>query len=54
MNGRAGKEKLSPIRMDKLKTAVFEQYPFEGYENEMAAWGDCVRAIDEAGRKIKD
>lgn len=54
MNGRAGKEKLSPTRMEKVKTAVFQQYPVEGFENEKAAWGDCVRAIDEAGRKLKD
>ena len=39
---------------DNLKAAVFQQYPIEGFENEKTAWGDCVRAIDEAGRKLKD
>ena len=53
VNGRAGKDKLSPKRMEELKAAVFNQYPAEG-ETEKAAWADCVRAIDEAGRKLKD
>ena len=37
-------------RMEELKAAV---YPADG-ETEKAAWTDCVRAIDEAGRKLKD
>ena len=53
VNGRAVKDKLSPKRMEELKAAVFNQYPAEG-ETEKAAWTDCVRAIDEAGRKRKD
>ena len=51
MNGRAGKENLSPNRMEELKAAVLNQYPAEG-ETEKTAWADCVRAIDAAGRKL--
>ena len=53
MNGKAGKEQLSPNMMDALKKAVFSQFPFEVWENEKHVWADCVRAIDKAGRKVK-
>ena len=53
VHGKLGKKQLSPNRMEELRKAVFEQYPLEGFEKEKNAWADCVRAIDEAGRKLK-
>ena len=52
VNGRQGKQKLSPNRTDELKAAVFRLYPLEPRENEATAWKDCVRAIDEGNRKL--
>ena len=53
VNGKAGKEQLSPNRMEQVRVIVFNHYPVEGWETEKDAWADCVRAIDEAGRKLK-
>ena len=52
MKGKVGKNQLSPTRMEEVKKAVFHHFPLEGWENEKDAWADCIRAIDEAGRKL--
>ena len=51
VKGKLGKQQLPPKRMEKVRKAVVEQYPVEGFENEKDTWADCVRAIDESGRK---
>ena len=41
VNGKAGKKKLDPERMDKLREAVFLLYPLEYKENMKEAWRVC-------------
>ena len=52
VKGRQGKKQLSPNRMDELEAAVFRLYPLEQKENADATWRDCIKAIDEASRKL--
>ena len=52
VNGKAGKKQLSPNRMEAVREAVFRVYPLDAREKEKDVWPDCIRAIDEAGRKL--
>ena len=51
VKGVLGKEQLSPNRIEKIKQTVFNHYPLE-YEEQGRAWANCIKAIDEAGRKL--
>ena len=52
VNGKSNKKQLSPKRMGKIFSAVFQMYPKTQKETEKEAWADCVKAIDVANRAL--
>ena len=47
--GRKGKEKLDPVRIEKIQAATFKLWPLEGKEKYKDAWKEYKKAIDEGG-----
>ena len=47
--GRKGKRKLDPVRIERIQAATFKPWPSEGKEKYEDAWKEChgKRAIDE-------
>ena len=52
VNGKSNKKQLSPKRMGKIFSAVFQMYPKTQKETEKEAWADCVKVIDVANRAL--
>ena len=53
VSGR-GKPKLDPKRISFIKAKCFEMFPCHVTENIAAEWGNCVTAIDERSRRLKN
>ena len=51
VNGQ-NKLKLDPIRINYVKTTVFQMYPLMAEEVSKRAWAECVISIDEANRQL--
>ena len=47
-----GKKQLDPAKIQKVEEAAFQQYPLETGEARKSAWANCIKAIDEAGRRL--
>ena len=52
VRGKNGKRKLSPRKIQKIYQAVFQMYPCSHKESEKGAWAECIKAIDEANRRL--
>ena len=52
VRGKGGKAQLNQAKIDVVKAKTFEMHPLELFENEKKAWGDCIKAIDEANRRL--
>ena len=51
--GKKNKAKLDEIVVKVVREAVFDFWPLEAGENEEQEWGNVVKAIDEANRRLK-
>ena len=45
--GRKGKRKLDPVRIERIQAATFKLWPLEGKEKYEDAWNECRTAIGE-------
>ena len=52
VRGKGGKAQLNPAKIDVVRIKAIEMWPLESYENEKKAWSDCIKAIDEANRRL--
>ena len=52
VNGQRGKKKLDPDIVSAIRVASLRMWPLKSTENEHIAWQQCVKAIDEYGRRI--
>ena len=48
-----GKNQLDKDILSAIKVASFRMWPLKSTENEVAAWRDCIKAIDEGGRRLR-
>ena len=48
-----GKNQFDKDILAAIKVASFRMWPLKSTENEVAAWRDCVKAIDEGGRRLR-
>ena len=53
VNGRGGKQQLDIEKISTIYNTVFQFYPLNNGEDKKTAWGKCIKAIDESGRRIK-
>ena len=53
VNGRQGKPPFDPLRMEKVKKAVFFYWVLELKECMDKEWKDCATTIDETNRGLK-
>ena len=53
VNGKRGKDTISPHIVNYVKQSSFYIYPLESNESMEQAWGFCVRSIDAADRQLK-
>ena len=51
VSGR-GKNQLDTDMISVIKVASFRMWPLKSNENKVTAWHDCVKAIDEGGRRL--
>ena len=51
--GRKGKRKLDPVRIERIQAATFKLWPLEGKEKYEDAWKDCKKGIDEGVTQLK-
>ena len=51
--GRKGKRKLDPVRIEKIQAATFKLWPLEGTKKFKDIWKECKKTIDEGGRQLK-
>ena len=47
------KNQLDKDMIAAIKVASFTMWPLKSSENEVKAWRDCVKAIDEGGRRLR-
>ena len=47
------KNQLDKDMIAAIKVASFTMWPLKSSENEVKAWRDCVKAIDEGGRCLR-
>lgn len=47
-----GKNQLDPLNIADIKKVAFQHYQLAGSETEKEAWTDCVKSIDQKGRRI--
>lgn len=52
VSGKCGKMQLDKQVMAAIRVATFKVWPCNAAENEAKSWADCVKAIDEAGRRL--
>ena len=52
VKGKHGKSQLDPARLTVIRQSALETYPVAGGENEEIAWRQCIKAIDEACRRL--
>ena len=45
--GRKGKTKLDPVRIERIQAGTFKPWPLEGKEKYEDAWKQCKKAINE-------
>ena len=50
--GKCGKRRLDPDVITAIKIATFNAYPCAAHEDKDACWKACIRAIDEANRRL--
>ena len=50
--GKCGKRKLEPDVMTTIKIATFNSYPCAPGEDKDVCWKACIKAIDEANRRL--
>ena len=48
-----GKNQLDKDMVSAIKVASFRMWLLKSTENEAAAWRECVKAIDEGGRRLR-
>ena len=53
VSGKSGKNQLDKDMVAAIKVASFRMWPLKSSESESAAWRDCVKAIDEGGRRLR-
>ena len=53
VSGRRGKKQLDNDVISAIKVASFRMWPLKSSENDKVAWRDCVKAIDEGGRRLR-
>ena len=53
VSGQRGKNPLDKDVISAIKVASFRMWPLKSSENDMVAWRDCVKAIDEGGRRLR-
>ena len=47
-----GKNQLDKDMVSAIKVASFRMWPLKSTENKAAAWRECVKAIDEGGKRL--
>ena len=52
VRGVMGKQQLNPEVMQYVKSMAFQSFPLKEKENKSSAWQGCIRAIDEACRRL--
>ena len=52
VRGVLGKNQLDPLKIAEIKKVAFHHYPLVGSETEKQAWTDCIKSIDEKGRRL--
>ena len=52
VRGKLGKHQLDPVRLGVVRRSAMEIYPLATGEKEEAVWRHCIRAIDEACRRL--
>ena len=52
VKGKLGKCRLDPVRLLSVRQFVLELYPLAGGESEDVAWWQCIKATDEASRRL--
>ena len=48
-----GKNQLDKDMVSAIKVASFRMWLLKSTENEAAVWRECVKAIDEGGRRLR-
>ena len=52
VKGKLGKGQLDPGRLLLVRQSALEVFPLAGGECEDVAWKQCIKAIDEACRRL--
>ena len=52
VRGKNGKKQLNLEKMKSIYHATLQMYPLALGEKENKVWSDCIRAIDEANRRL--
>ena len=53
VSGQRGKKKLDEDIISAIKVASLRMWPLKATENECVAWQQCVKALDEYGRRLR-
>ena len=52
VRGKGRKPQLNPVKIDVVRSKTLEMYPLGSNEYEKKVWSDCIKAIDEANRRL--
>ena len=52
VRGKLNKDKLCPERIGKIRATSFQMFPLTPGEGHERAWSTCIKAIDEANRRL--